>query len=161
MRQFHVDIAKDYLVFCAAHFITYGGKCEGLHGHNYRVTAQLEGERDENGYLFDFVTLKHTLKDLCDRLDHRVLLPTQNKHLTIDVQQGEVSVCFKTKHYLFPESDVLLLPIANSTAESLAEFLCEQLKQAIPPDARARLTAMQVDVDECFGQVARYRETLA
>ncbi len=160
MSDFRVHVAKDYLVFCAAHFITYGGKCEGLHGHNYRVAATLEGHCDENDYVLDFVTLKHSLKQLCDGLDHRVLLPTRNQQLTLTSAGGEVIVCFKAKRYVFPESDVLLLPISNTTAERLAEYLCGRLKTTIPPESVAHLAAIEVEVDECFGQVASYRETL-
>ena len=42
--DFHIRIADDDLVFCAAHFITLeGGGCERLHGHTYRVAAEVHG----------------------------------------------------------------------------------------------------------------------
>ena len=42
--EFRVSVTKDYLVFASAHFITFAGhRCEGLHGHNYRVRVTLEG----------------------------------------------------------------------------------------------------------------------
>ena len=42
MSDFHVRIADDDLVFSAAHFITLeGGACERLHGHTYRVAAEV------------------------------------------------------------------------------------------------------------------------
>jgi 6-pyruvoyltetrahydropterin/6-carboxytetrahydropterin synthase len=41
-EHYHVRVTKDYLVFSAAHFITYNGNiCERLHGHNYRVAAEV------------------------------------------------------------------------------------------------------------------------
>src|SRR6266446_6703234 len=44
-EHFHVRVTKDYLVFSAAHFITFAGNvCERLHGHNYRVAAEVEGQ---------------------------------------------------------------------------------------------------------------------
>ena len=44
-ERFTVRVAKDYLVFCCGHFITYNGDdCERLHGHNYRAAVQVEGE---------------------------------------------------------------------------------------------------------------------
>ena len=56
-----VRMAKDYLVFSAAHFITYDGDvCERLHGHNYRVTAEIHGQLDENQYVIDFIVLRDT-----------------------------------------------------------------------------------------------------
>ena len=59
MEHYHVRIAKDYLVFSAAHFITYDGDvCERLHGHNYRVAAEVAGPLDENHYVVDFIALR-------------------------------------------------------------------------------------------------------
>ena len=41
--EFRVSVTKDYLVFASAHFITFAGhRCEGLHGHNYRVGVTIE-----------------------------------------------------------------------------------------------------------------------
>jgi 6-pyruvoyltetrahydropterin/6-carboxytetrahydropterin synthase len=46
--EFSVSVAKDYLVFSSAHFITFAGhRCEGLHGHNYRARATVEGALDQ------------------------------------------------------------------------------------------------------------------
>ena len=43
-ETYHVRVTKDYLVFSAAHFITYGGNiCERLHGHNYQVRVKVAG----------------------------------------------------------------------------------------------------------------------
>ncbi len=58
--------------FAAAHFLRdYHGKCERLHGHNYRVFAHVRGaELDQGGMLLDFTQLKHALKSVCGALDH-------------------------------------------------------------------------------------------
>ena len=42
-RIYRLQVTKDQLGFAAAHFITMRGKCERLHGHNYRVTVEVEG----------------------------------------------------------------------------------------------------------------------
>ncbi|GAC1692800.1 MAG: hypothetical protein PVS3B1_31520 [Ktedonobacteraceae bacterium] len=39
-----VKVEGGYLNFSSAHFITYSGKCERLHGHNYGVLVEVEGE---------------------------------------------------------------------------------------------------------------------
>lgn len=161
MDRFNVRVTKDYLVFCAGHFITYGGRCELLHGHNYRVAAELVGRVDENHYVFDFVTLKRTLKRLCDALDHRMLLPTRNEHLDVTTDAGEVTVRYNGKRYVFPAEDVVLLPVPNTTAEMLAQHLCGQLKDAIGPETLSRLTSIEVEVEESLGQSATYHEPLA
>lgn len=58
--------------FSAAHFLkSYHGKCENLHGHNYKVYAHVRGEKlDEGGMLLDFIKLKSALRDVCKTLDH-------------------------------------------------------------------------------------------
>ncbi|HMF76796.1 MAG TPA: 6-carboxytetrahydropterin synthase QueD [Bryobacteraceae bacterium] len=61
--------------FAAAHALrNYHGKCENVHGHNYRVQVGLEGpELDENGLLFDFSDLKKRLRVTSEYLDHQFL----------------------------------------------------------------------------------------
>lgn len=58
--------------FSAAHFLRdYNGKCEQLHGHNYKVFAHVRGKQlDEGGMLLDFSKLKSALKNICGALDH-------------------------------------------------------------------------------------------
>jgi 6-pyruvoyltetrahydropterin/6-carboxytetrahydropterin synthase len=58
--------------FAAAHALThYHGKCERLHGHNYRVRAWARGEAlGEGGMLLDFAVLKAALRAVCGELDH-------------------------------------------------------------------------------------------
>ena len=75
MAAYRVVVEKDYLVFAAGHFITYGDQCEGLHGHNYRARVEVEGELDENSYVFDFVTLKRIMRRLLARRRRFAPLP--------------------------------------------------------------------------------------
>jgi 6-pyruvoyltetrahydropterin/6-carboxytetrahydropterin synthase len=61
--------------FAAAHNLRdYHGKCEDLHGHNYKVRVVLEGqELDSTGLLYDFVHLKQLIQGVIKSLDHRYL----------------------------------------------------------------------------------------
>ena len=61
--------------FAAAHFLKdYHGKCENLHGHNYKVYAHVRGDRlDEGGMLLDLTELKGALRKVCGQLDHKNL----------------------------------------------------------------------------------------
>jgi 6-pyruvoyltetrahydropterin/6-carboxytetrahydropterin synthase len=61
--------------FSAGHALrNYHGKCENVHGHNYRVRVMIEGEHlDEAGLLVDFAELKRVLRDAIEKLDHRFL----------------------------------------------------------------------------------------
>ena len=67
--MFEVRVTAD---FSAAHFLRdYNGKCENLHGHNYKVYAHVRGEvLNEGGMLLDFTKLKAALRKVCKELDH-------------------------------------------------------------------------------------------
>ena len=58
--------------FAASHFLTkYHGKCENLHGHNYKLEVTVSGEIGANGLVYDFVDLKKEVKaKIIDKLDH-------------------------------------------------------------------------------------------
>lgn len=58
--------------FAAAHFLKdYHGKCENLHGHNYKVYVHVSGNKlDEGGMLLDFTILKRELKTVLAKIDH-------------------------------------------------------------------------------------------
>ena len=70
--QFEVMIERN---FSSAHQLRgYKGKCENLHGHNYRVEIYARGrELNEIGLLVDFVELKEAANELVDYLDHQNL----------------------------------------------------------------------------------------
>ncbi len=72
VNMFHIRVEDS---FAAAHFLTrYHGKCENLHGHNYRVRVHAEGkDLDEGGMLFDFGVLKKGLRGVISILDHSLL----------------------------------------------------------------------------------------
>lgn len=61
--------------FAAAHFLArYHGKCERIHGHNYRVRVTARGAGlDDGGMLVDFTLLKETLRKITSELDHSSL----------------------------------------------------------------------------------------
>jgi 6-pyruvoyltetrahydropterin/6-carboxytetrahydropterin synthase len=61
--------------FAAAHQLRcYEGKCERLHGHNWRVTVAVTAERlNEQGLAVDFQDLKKALRDVLDQLEHTFL----------------------------------------------------------------------------------------
>jgi 6-pyruvoyltetrahydropterin/6-carboxytetrahydropterin synthase len=160
MSQYRVRIEKDYTVFCSGHFITYDGhECEPLHGHNYRAAVSLEGTLDENAYVLDFTKLKRALRAVVDRLDHRMLLPTKSALIRVTPSDIEVVASYRDKRYVFPLSDVVLLPISNTTAEMLAWWIAQELRKSLGP-LPAGATALEVEVDESTGQRAFYREPL-
>jgi len=160
-RNMHkVIVKKGYLSFSAAHFISFAGKCERLHGHNYAVSVELEGELTAESWVFDFVALKRAVRRLCDELDHRFLLPEESEDFEIQQTDGEWEIRFEDRRYVFPEADVLTLPVDNITAERLAEYLCGQLLETLRREQDiSNLTAITVGVEEAPGQTAFYRRT--
>lgn len=61
--------------FAAAHrLVGSGGKCENLHGHNFKVELTVGGDDlGDSGMLMDFTELKKILKSILSDLDHRDL----------------------------------------------------------------------------------------
>src|ERR1700704_4454182 len=161
--EFRVSVTKDYLVFASAHFITFAGhRCEGLHGHNYRVRVTVEGALDEESwFVFDFVILKNIMRRLCDDIDHKVLLPLENPKIQLAEDGDSLKVAYEGKpRYVFPKTDCALLPLPNTTVEMLAELLTNRLKAELDTKGASGLTAIEMEVEENFGQSAVYRVTL-
>lgn len=153
--RYKVRVTKDHLVFSAAHFITFNGNiCERLHGHNWRVAAELIGPLDENGYVFDFIALRDQLQKTVDALDHRVLLPTQHDKIKVREDQNEVEATFEERRWVFPREDCILLPVANTTAELISHWIGQQLMTVIGSDATSQIESVQIEIEENFGQWA-------
>ncbi len=139
--------------FAAAHFVLGDTGCERLHGHNYLVEVQIYGDQDEQKNLvIDFLELKPFVRKFIEDLDHKILLPNNNKHLQITENKGELDILFvpKNKRYVFPKVDVCLLPIKNTTVEEFARLLSEKLRPLF--DKYANIDAIEVGVFEYRGQ---------
>src|ERR1022692_1503660 len=69
-NMFQVSVEE---TFSAGHALRgYKGKCENVHGHNYRVRVTLEGPQlDAIGLLVDFTELKRVVREIMGRLDHQ------------------------------------------------------------------------------------------
>lgn len=161
MAQYRVRVAKDYTVFAAAHFVTYDrDQSEPLHGHNYRAAVSIEGPLDENHYVFNFVPLKRKLRALTDSLDHHMLLPTGNPVIEVREDGDSYRVRQVGKDYVFPKDDVVVLPIMNTTAELLATWIGQQLESWLRETGVVGLEALEVEIEEVFGQTATYRTEL-
>ena len=161
--EFRVSVTKDYLVFASAHFITFAGhRCEGLHGHNYRASVTVEGELDEEAwFVFDFVVLKRIMRKLCDEIDHLVLLPLESDRIGVREENETVHVSVDDQpRYVFPRRDCALLPIPNTTVEMLAQLLTDRLEVQLRTSGVQGLTAIEMEVEENFGQSATCRTLL-
>jgi len=93
--------------FDAAHYLrNYGGKCENLHGHRFKVVVTVSAsELDEIGLAFDFAELKSHLRQVLASFDHTCL--------------NEVSPFDKI----------------NPSSENIAVTIYERLKACLPKGA--------------------------
>lgn len=67
-------LIKEFEFDAAHNLIHYKGKCERLHGHTYKLLVKLEGTKDSEDMIFDFVELKHLVNDnVLDKFDHAYL----------------------------------------------------------------------------------------
>ena len=123
------EISKDF-VFSAAHQIRmHGGKCERLHGHNWRVRVHARASAlNRIGMVVDFADLQRIVAEICSRFDHR------------NVNEVE------------PFDQV------NTTAENLARFFFEEASRALEAAEAGRVRVSRVEVWENEGSLAVYRE---
>jgi 6-pyruvoyltetrahydropterin/6-carboxytetrahydropterin synthase len=116
--------------FAAGHSLReYKGKCENVHGHNYRIQVTVEGRAlNRIGLLVDFVDLKRAVRATCERLDHQFI------------------------------NDLEPFTTLNPSAENLAKYLYDEvtvlldLSRSDPP-----VRISQVKVWETDTSIALYR----
>jgi 6-pyruvoyltetrahydropterin/6-carboxytetrahydropterin synthase len=103
--------------FAAGHALrNYHGKCESVHGHNYRVQVGMEGpDLDESGLLYDFTELKNQLRATSEYLDHQFL------------------------NELKPFDQI------NPSAENIAKFIYEQLQKGLKSGSIAYVRVWETD----------------
>jgi 6-pyruvoyl tetrahydropterin synthase/QueD family protein len=151
-----IEVYGSDLRFAAAHFTTFGGQCEPLHGHNYAVAVRVEGRLAAESWVIDFAELRGLVASVCRHLDHAFLLPTENPRLAVELVAGEYRIGFGNRRYVIPEADVRPLPIDNSTAERLAEWVAGRLGDQLRARGAANLSSLTITVEEAPGQSASF-----
>ncbi len=133
-----------------------GGR-EPLHGHNYRVQVRGEAPELEGDMVFDFLDIKPIVREVCDSLDHKLLIPKENKFLKIYSEKKNYIIETPDESvFSIPMSDVLLLPILNSSAERLAVYICDEIKKKVSLKFGFSFKSIEVEVEETPGQSAVY-----
>jgi len=158
--SFRIVLDRQTLRFAAAHFTTFAGECEPLHGHNYALTVEIEGDLTPDSWVLDFSDAKALVRNVCSELDHKFLLPLQNDALEITASDREFEVRFGDRRYVIPRSDVAELPIDNSTAERLAEYIAARLVDSLRKRGVSNVTSIAVGVEEAPGQSGWFRTSL-
>ena len=150
---------KQYFNFAAAHFLIFeDGEREPLHGHNYRAELEIEGDGlDPASLVADFLEVKPLFKKACDVLDHHIVLPRNNPHLKVTKEGDNIVARWRDDVFSFPQRDVVVLDIQNTSSEMLARTVCEDTLQRIAERLpNLRLARIVVTVSESPGQAARY-----
>lgn len=154
IESWSIEIDKDYLKFSAAHFLIFpDGSAERLHGHNYKVFVELHTELDRHGLVVNFQEIKPLVRALCDELDEHLLIPGQHPVLTSQRVGDSMEIRYRTRCYLVPADEVIVLPICNSSAENLAAWFGRTLRHRMRapwPDLIVR--RLSVGVEETPGQ---------
>jgi 6-pyruvoyl-tetrahydropterin synthase len=157
----HVTVQGVRLRFAAAHMATLGDDLEPLHGHNYLVRCLVDGTLTADRWVIDFSLLKEYVRTACDEIDHHFLLQTRSPLLEAIEASGEWTLRFRDRTYRFPVTDVAALPIENTTAELLAEWIAGRVDEALMAGGHDNITRVAVDVQEMPGQSGGYARTRA
>ncbi len=133
------------------------GSREPLHGHNYRV--QIKGEAPEliHDMVFDFLDIKPIVRRICDSLDHKVLIPGNCPYLQIkDDDQNWQLITKDESYFSLPKKDTLILDLSNTSAERLAIYLCQKIREQVQQEYGFEFSQLEVEVEETPGQSAVY-----
>tara|TARA_B100000029_G_scaffold507008_1_gene590795 strand:+ start:1859 stop:2356 length:498 start_codon:yes stop_codon:yes gene_type:complete len=152
MKKRHVSVSGVRLKFASAHMATLGNELEPLHGHNYSVSVKVEGTLSNDYWVIDFSKIKSITRNICDRLDHKFLLQAKSNLLSSTLEKETWSLSFGSRIYQFPQEDVAVLDIENSTAELLAEWICHQIDQELFNSKQTNINLITVEVEEMPGQ---------
>jgi len=156
--NYSIKVYKQYFNFSAAHFLVYEESREFLHGHNYKVSIKGDSLALHDDKVFDFLDVKPVVKKVCDSLDHKLLLPSENQWLAISEDGNSYNVNSKCddSRFSFPKSDALLLPFPNISAERLAMYISKRVYELIAAEFDFKFSALEVEVEETPGQAAIY-----
>jgi len=136
--------------FSAAHFLVDVDKCERVHGHNYILSARVEGRLDSTGMVIDFSEVKRVLREIAETMDHHVLVPGDGI-LAVEVDGDEVRMEHKGRRYVLPTRDVVVLDVPAITAENLAASILRQFRSMLDAD---NVFSLPIGIEEAPGQTA-------
>ncbi len=155
-KAYSIRVYKQYFNFASSHFMLFkDGTREPLHGHNYRLQVKGNALDLDDDMVFDFLDIKPIVREICDSLDHKLLIPKNNPHLKI--QEIEKNYLFTTQDESFfsiPQTDVLVLPIENTSVERIAAYMAYQIRDLVKSRFNFEFKELEVEVEETIGQSA-------
>ena len=164
MERWSIELEKEAFKFSAAHFLIFpDGSAERLHGHNYRVFLEVGGALTRFGLVIDFQKIKPVVKKLLLTLNERMLLPGEHHELRWNEaalgsqSEPSVEVHYRERYYAFPQADVMVLPINNTSSENLATYLGRRLLEILPAEfPGVEIHNLRLAVEETRGQRGVY-----
>src|SRR5210317_1319072 len=91
--DFSIKVYKQYFNFACSHFLIFeDGSREPLHGHNYRVKVKGDSPKLTGDMVFDFLDIKPIVREVCDSLDHKLLLPGENPKLELIEEERNLGI---------------------------------------------------------------------
>jgi len=104
--------------FSSAHFLTlpYKSPCQRIHGHEYKVEIEIEGELNDDGMILDFTKLKEIVKEL----DHKIIIP---KSRIVDEAGKVIDIVTDTGSDATLNAGEYVVINGNATAENIAEYI--------------------------------------
>ena len=155
-KDFSIRVYKQYFNFSSSHFLIFeNGEREPLHGHNYRVQIRGNAPLQSSDMVFDFLDIKPIVREVCDSLDHRLLLPGESPLLKIEESDKQI-LCLTpdNSQFIFPKQDVIILPISNTSSERLAIYISHEIRKKVKERFSFTFPKLEVEVEETPGQSA-------
>ena len=145
------------LRFSSAHIVFGHESCGAIHGHTYYVDVRLGGRPSgEFNFVVDFKVLKKIVKEVCQGLDHKLLLPRDHPHIKYTIEEDYIYFVYYyrrcKKEYKLPLEDVLLLPLKGITAEELSIYITEAIKKVLLKLDVDNIEWIEVTLYEGLGQ---------
>jgi 6-pyruvoyltetrahydropterin/6-carboxytetrahydropterin synthase len=159
MESWSIVLEKEYFKFSCAHFLIFeDGSKERLHGHNYHVQVEIEGDLSDKGLVIDFLDAKPVVRELCDSLDEHWLVPGEHPELKVEHRDdGHTSVVYREERYLVPTPEIIVLPVNNTSVENLATWFGRELERRLVEHfGQTQVRRLRVAISETPGQRGTY-----
>ncbi|MEG8184185.1 hypothetical protein GZH49_37605 [Nocardia terpenica] len=118
-----VVIGGPGICFSAAHAGMHNGVLEPLHGHTYQVTLRVHGSVSVDGMVVDFDVVKPALRAAIRPLHRRTLVAGHCPGALVEQTGDTVRITAGGRRYELPATDVVVLPITNTSTEELATYV--------------------------------------
>lgn len=161
MSETSLQLAKQNFKFSSAHFLIFDEQsAERLHGHNYQVRVEIgipnQDVMKDSGFFVDFNVFKKYIKSALDRWDEMVILPKTHPDMKFNTRGTSLEVTFRDRFYTFPQNEVVLLPVTNTSVEQLSRLLAEDFMREFKIH---KVSFVSVYVEETPGQGATTKVT--